>query len=291
MKGMIFMCRVSVIGGDLRQLTLAELLTKDGYDVKAIGFGENSISSKYKTANDLADAKNSDIIILPMPVTLDYKTVNAPFEQKPIYLESLANIVKKEALILGGRISEDIFKLFKDKKCIDYYMREELMIKNAVPTAEGAIEIAMQETPITLNQSKCLIIGYGRIGKVLSTLLKSLGADVTVSARKYSDLAWIDVNGYKSVHNDNLKSIASKFDVIFNTAPALILDEEILKTINSDCIVIDLASKPGGVDFEKARDLGLKVIWALSLPGKCAPLSSGKIIKETILNILHEEGV
>ena len=291
MKGMIFMCRVSVIGGDLRQLTLAELLTKDGYDVKVIGFGENSMSSKYKTAKDINEASESDIIILPMPVTLDYKNVNTPFDQNPINLEHLSDIVKKDAIILGGRVTKEIFELFKDNKCIDYYTREELMIKNAVPTAEGAIEIALTETPITLSESKCLVIGYGRIGKVLSKLLKSLGAEVTVSARKYSDLAWIDINGYNSVHNDNLKSVANKFDVIFNTAPALILDEEILKTITSDCVVIDLASKPGGVDFEKARDLGLKVIWALSLPGKCAPLSSGKIIKETILNILHEQGV
>ena len=291
MKGRIFMCRVSVIGGDLRQLTLAELLTKDGYDVKVIGFGENSMSSKYRTAKDINEASNSDIIILPMPVTLDYKTVNTPFEQKSIKLADLAGVVKKGALVLGGRITKDVFELFKNNKCIDYYTREELMIKNAVPTAEGAIEIAMCETAITLNDSKCLVIGYGRIGKVLAKLLQSLGSDVYVSARKYSDLAWIDVNGYKSVHNDNLKSVANNFDVIFNTAPALILDEDILKTISSDCVVIDLASKPGGVDFEKARDLGLKVIWALSLPGKCAPLSSGKIIKETILNILHEEGV
>lgn len=291
MKGMIFMCRVSVIGGDLRQLTLAELLTKDGYDVKVIGFGENSMSSKYKTAKDINEASESDIIILPMPVTLDYKNVNTPFDQNPISLEHLSDIVKKDAIVLGGRVTKEIFEIFKSNKCIDYYTREELMIKNAVPTAEGAIEIALAETPITLSESKCLVIGYGRIGKVLSKLLKSLGAEVTVSARKYSDLAWIDINGYNCVHNDSLKSVADKFDVIFNTAPALILDEEILKTITSDCVVIDLASKPGGVDFEKARDLGLKVIWALSLPGKCAPLSSGKIIKETILNILHEQGV
>ena len=285
------MCRVSVIGGDLRQLTLAELLTKDGYDVKVIGFGENSMSSKYKTAKDINESSDSDIIILPMPVTLDYKNVNTPFDHTPINLSYLSNIIKNDALILGGRITNEIFELFKNNKCIDYYKREELMIKNAVPTAEGAIEIALCETPITISESKCLVIGYGRIGKVLSKLLKSLGADVTVSARKYSDLAWIDVNGYKSVHNDNIKSVANKFDVIFNTAPALIIDEEILKTITPDCVVIDLASKPGGVDFEKARDLGLKVIWALSLPGKCAPLSSGKIIKETIINILHEQGV
>lgn len=291
MKGRILVCRVSVIGGDLRQLTLAELMAKDGYDVSVIGFGENSMSSKYKTTNDINDVSESDIIILPMPVTLDYKTINAPFEQKPIKLSVLSKRIKKGAIILGGRISEEVLKIFKNNKCIDYYNREELMIKNAVPTAEGAIEIAMAETAITLKDSNCLIIGYGRIGKVLSALLKSIGANVCVSARKYSDLAWIDVNGYKSVHNDNLKTIANNFDIIFNTAPALILDEDILKTISPDCVVIDLASKPGGVDFEKAQDLGLKVIWALSLPGKCAPISSGKIIKETILNILHEEGV
>ncbi|MBR3792090.1 MAG: dipicolinate synthase subunit DpsA [Clostridia bacterium] len=291
MKGRILVCRVSVIGGDLRQLTLAELMAKDGYDVNVIGFGENSMSSKYKTTNDINDVCESDIIILPMPVTLDFKTLNAPFEEKPIKLSVLSEKIKKGALILGGRISKEVIKVFKNNKCIDYYNREELMIKNAVPTAEGAIEIAMEETPITLKDSNCLVIGYGRIGKVLSALLKSLGANVCVSARKYSDLAWIDVNGYKSVHNDNLKTVANNFDLIFNTAPALILDEEILKTISPDCVVIDLASKPGGVDFEKAQDLGLKVIWALSLPGKCAPISSGKIIKETILNILHEEGV
>ncbi len=291
MKGRILVCRVSVIGGDLRQLTLAELMAKDGYDVSVIGFGENSMSSKYKTTNDINDVSESDIIILPMPVTLDYKTINAPFEQKPIKLSLLSKKIKKGALILGGRISKEVLNVFKNNKCIDYYNREELMIKNAVPTAEGAIEIAMAETAITLQDSNCLIIGYGRIGKVLSSLLRSLGANVCVSARKYSDLAWIDVNGYKSVHNDNLKTVANNFDLIFNTAPALILDEEILKTISPDCVVIDLASKPGGVDFEKAQDLGLKVIWALSLPGKCAPISSGKIIKETILNILHEEGV
>ncbi len=291
MKGRILVCRVSVIGGDLRQLTLAELMSKDGYDVNVIGFGENSMSSKYKTTNDINDVIESDIIILPMPVTLDYKTINAPFEEKPIKLSLLSKKIKKGALILGGRISKEVLNVFKNNKCIDYYNREELMIKNAVPTAEGAIEIAMTETAITLQDSNCLIIGYGRIGKVLSSLLKSLGANVCVSARKYSDLAWIDVNGYKSVHNDNLKTVANNFDLIFNTAPALILDEEILKTISPDCVVIDLASKPGGVDFEKAQDLGLKVIWALSLPGKCAPISSGKIIKETILNILHEEGV
>jgi len=282
---------ITIIGGDLRQLTLAELLGKEGYSVSVYGFGNDYITEKYTIIDDIISKPADDIIILPMPVTLDSKTVNAPFNKEPIPLSNLKNCIKGAKLVLGGRINQETIRLLGGVKYIDYGIREELMIKNAVPTAEGAIEIAMAETPCTINKSKCLIVGYGRIGKVLSKLLLCLGADVTVSARKYSDLAWIEVNGGKAVHNNNIINVADSFDIIFNTVPTLILDEKILKRINPDCVIIDLASKPGGVDFEKAGDLGLKIIWALSLPGKVAPITSGEIIKDTIMNILEEEGV
>lgn len=282
---------ITIIGGDLRQLTLAELLSKDGFSVKVYGFGDDYISDKYHVVKDLIDTEPSDIVILPMPVSTDGKTVNAPLNSEPISFSYIKHYIKSAKLILGGRINDEVISLTSGVKTIDYYNREELMIKNAVPTAEGAVEIAMCETPYTIKMSKCLIIGYGRIGKVLSNMLFDLGADVTVSARKYSDLAWIETNGYHAVHNLNIGESVSEYDIIFNTAPALILHEDILKKINPDCVIIDLASKPGGVDFEKAADLGLKVIWALSLPGKVAPITSGKIIKDTVLNILEEEGV
>lgn len=282
--------KISVIGGDLRQLTLAQLLTVDGYDVTVSGFGDENLSTKYKISNEIS-ATDADVVILPMPVVKNQDILNAPFNKEPIYLTQIAKDIKPSAIILGGRMNGDVLEIFKNHKCIDYYEREELMIKNAVPTAEGAIEIAISETPITLYKSKTLIIGYGRIGKVLSKIMRQMGADVTVSARKYKDLAWIDVFGYHAVHNKDIINSIADFDIIFNTAPALILDEKVLKKINQNTIVIDLASKPGGVDFQKAKDLGLKVIWALSLPGKTAPITSGEIIKETISNILYEEGV
>ncbi|MDY3929688.1 MAG: dipicolinate synthase subunit DpsA [Clostridia bacterium] len=288
----LYMCkRISVIGGDLRQLTLAELLSGDGYEVSIYGFGKNSMSDKYKIMKDLSEIKKSEVIILPMPVSLDNVNINSPLNDKEIPLRKLSEYAGKAKLVLGGRIGSDIYELFKNVKCIDYYKREELSVKNAVPTAEGAVGIAMEELPITINKSKCLVVGYGRIGKTLSKILKSMGADVTVSARKYSDLAWIDVNGYNAVHSNDIIGVAEKFDIIFNTVPALILNEDVLKRVNPDCVIIDLASKPGGVDFEKAGDLGLNVIWALSLPGRVAPITSGKIIKETVDNIIAEEGV
>ena len=283
--------KISVIGGDLRQLKLAEILSLNDYEVTVCGFGDDSISEKYATQNDIKKAADAKIIILPMPVSQDLKTLNAPFNKEKINLSDIAQYVPDDAIILGGRMNDDMIDTFSNKKCIDYSEREELMIKNAVPTAEGAIELAIAETPITLAKSKALIIGYGRIGKVLSRLLSGLGVFVSVSARKYSDLAWIDVNGYNAIHNKDIIKSVQSYDIIFNTAPALILDEKILSKINPDTVVIDLASKPGGVDFQKAKDFGLKVIWALSLPGKTAPLTSGEIIAETVLNILYEEGV
>lgn len=164
-------------------------------------------------------------------------------------------------------------------------------IHNAVPTAEGAIEIAITETPFTIHGSKSLVLGYGKIGKILSKDLYALGAQTYVEARKYADLAMIEGHGYEPLPLDNLKDHIHEFDIIFNTIPSLILDDEILTKVKKDALIIDLASKPGGIDFDAAKAYGLKVIWALSLPGKIAPVSSGAIIKDTIMNIIKELGV
>jgi dipicolinate synthase subunit A len=149
----------------------------------------------------------------------------------------------------------------------------------------------MEEMPITLHDSACIILGFGRIGKILAKMLNGLGANVYVEARKYEDIAWIKSYGYKPVLLKDIDSIISKADAIFNTIPSIILDESKLKLINKDCLIIDLASKPGGVDFEKAKEIGVKAIWALSLPGKVAPITAAKFIKETVFNIIGELGV
>lgn len=153
------------------------------------------------------------------------------------------------------------------------------------------MEIAMRETPVTLFGSTCLIVGYGRIAKVLARLLCAFGAKVRVAARRHSDLAWARIAGCEAVHMPELGDNLRDVDILFNTAPAAILGEEKLARLGRRCLIIDLASKPGGVDFEIAKTLGLKAIWALSLPGKVAPFTAGEIILSTILNILGERGI
>ena len=236
---------ISVIGGDLRQLTLARLLAEDGFEVRVTGFDKGP---KDHPEPD-ADIWESDVLILPIPASNDGKTVNAPFSAEPIYLteEKLSGA----KLVLGGNISKTLECFFSScgVKYIDYLKREELQIKNALPTAEGAIELAFSELPITLASAKCLVVGYGRIGKILAKLLSALGADVTVSARKCADLAWISVMGHTPAKTAELKGSIKGYDVIFNTVPAMVLDEDILKELDPDVLIIDLASKPGGADF------------------------------------------
>ncbi len=159
---------------------------------------------------------------------------------------------------------------------------------DAVPTAEGAIAIAVDRLPFTLYGSECIVTGFGRIAKVLVRLLTAFGAHVTVSVRKQSDLAWAKIYGADAVKISGLPKAAKNADVIFNTVPAVLFDKRTLQVLKKDCLVIDLASKPGGVDFDAAKELSLNTVWALSLPGKSAPVSAGAIIKDTIGNILSE---
>lgn len=152
------------------------------------------------------------------------------------------------------------------------------------------MQIALEEMPITLHGASCLVIGNGRIGKTLSRMLCCMGANVTVSARKNEDFALIYSSGMQSIDTRNLEGKLEKFDLIVNTVPVTILNRALLAQIREDCLIIDLASKPGGMDFDSAQEMGKKVIWALSLPGKVAPYTSAIAIRETIYNILREEG-
>lgn len=151
--------------------------------------------------------------------------------------------------------------------------------------------MAMEELPVTIHNARCLVIGYGRLGKVLARQLRGLGGKVSVAARSYSDLAWTQVWSYGVERSDQLSGWLCAYDLIVNTVPAPVLGREELSDLKPGCLVIDLASKPGGVDFKAASELGVRAIWALSLPGKVAPVTAGLAIRDTVYNILRERGV
>lgn len=280
-----------IVGGDLRFAALADVLAENNR-VFAVGFDRTAVmSDKVRTADSIVSInERADCVVLPLPVSSDGVTVSTPFSGKSISLESLSHIVKENGIVFGGLISPEVRNIFESRNIAvsDYAAREEFAVLNAVATAEGAVQVAMEELATTLSGRKILILGAGRIAKVLIGVLSGFHTQITVAARKCSDLAWAEVCGCKAVRISEMGHVLGDADIIFNTVPAVILDEEKLRLIGKNCLVIDLASKPGGLDLEAAGMLGLRTIWLLSLPGKVAPVTSGKVIADTIGNILSE---
>lgn len=273
--------RILIIGGDSRTEYLGKALSDDGFAVENYSEGE-----PLKNSIDRCDA-----VILGLPASKDDKTVDAPKLQEQILLKDLFKLTGRNKLLLAGKMSEgmkavaDVFGV----KWVDYFMRDELEILNSIPTCEGAVQIAMEELPITLFGANVLVTGFGKVGEPLCVMLKHLGANVTVCARRAAQRAKARTMGIRSVNFSYLGELMADADVVFNTVPEKIIGGNELVTAGNT-LIIDLASKPGGVDMEKAKDMGVKVIWALGLPGKVAPVTSGNIIKETILNIFSELG-
>jgi dipicolinate synthase subunit A len=173
---------------------------------------------------------------------------------------------------------------------VDYFEREELAVSNAVAASEGAVQLMMEEMPVTLWRSKCLVIGFGRIGQILSHRLRALGANVTATSRTPEGLAWIRAYGYAAIETGKIDGALHEYDAVVNTVPARVMWESRLMELKPDTLCLDLASKPGGLDFTAASRLGVKAMWALSLPGEVAPVTSGAIIRDTLYNILRERG-
>lgn len=252
-------------GGDLRQLYAAQRLReKTGAAVCTLGLpaqpGLQSVSSP-------EEAPAYDVLVLPIPASRDGETVNAPLWDKTISLAALAERGKPGALMLGGGC-ETIRPLFmaRGMAAADYLRREELCLANAVPTAEGAVRIAMEETDRTLHGTSALILGYGRIGMALAPRLRSLGMAVTVCARRCETRALAEMQGFPAIPVEMLPDAAGKQQVLFNTVPVLLLTEQVLSLLPPDALVIDLASRPGGTDFAAAERLGVRTVWALALP-------------------------
>lgn len=209
----------------------------------------------------------------------------------PMMYEQTFDIIKNSnnSVFLGGNFKQE--ELLKGKEnnnlLIDYFNNEEVKYQNAFLTAEAAISLAISKSLFTLKDSACLIIGFGRIGKLISKLLSPYTNNITISARKAIDLALIDTLGFKTIETDKITNI-SKYDIIFNTVPHLVLNSDVLTTVKHESLIIDLASKPGGTDFEFANNNKINCIHALALPHKISPISDAQILSDSIIKIISE---
>ncbi|MDR2073789.1 MAG: hypothetical protein LBP36_00210 [Oscillospiraceae bacterium] len=269
--------KFGIISGDRRQAILSETLVKDSHEVRVWGLDcenleENSIEYTLE---------KSDIIILPLPASRDGLHINL----SNISVDSkFVEMIKNKKIFCGNKNTIKT-KEWQKLDVKDYAASENFKVFNAEPTAEGAIKIALNNTLKTLYKSHCLISGFGRIGKILSGMLKNLGAFVSVTNYSDGDRAWAKINNLKIVDLNNDKFL--DYDFIFNTVPTQIFTEHILNKTNKECLIIDLASI-SGVDLNYANKLGIKVFHELGVPGKFFPVTAAEIIKESIYEIIRE---
>ena len=274
---------IVLLGGDRRQFYLAGLFAEDGYAVSAC-----QVPGLPEPEQPLSEAlAQADLVVLPMPAFDPGKSIRSQSGGLP--LQSVLEAMRPGAVLAGGRLGPGraLLDAYQIRR-IDYAEDETLAIFNAIPSAEGAIQIAMEQTDGTLWRSRVLVIGFGRIGRALAARLHALGAQVSVSARKASDLAVIDSLGYRSEKTGIYEAGLCRYDCILNTVPAPVLSAAHLQAIRPDARVIDLASSPGGLDPTCVRDA--RYIPALALPGRVAPKSAALFIRDSILRSLNEPG-
>ena len=276
-----------VIGGDVRMKYLAQSIAADGYPVCVCGL-EKLGTCRGAAECDLPQlAAKSSVILLPLPATKDGLFLNAPYAENEIRLDDDFSRLFMHKTVCGGMLQRltASSSLWREIEPEDYYRREELAVGNAIPTAEGAVGIAIREYPGTINGAKCLITGFGRIGKNLAIILRGMGAEVFCAARKKADLMQMRAFGVQPL---TYREISRRFDLIFNTVPAKVLTSPVLMQQTRDTLIIELSSAPGGIDLKRAEELHLHVIDAPSLPGRVAPKTAAEYIKEAVYNILEE---
>lgn len=281
-----------VIGGDKRQLYMAQALETHCYEVTVYGFGkQDGFEGLQHTSSPLRDALHAaDAVILPLPTSRDGTTIHSPYTHSPAKLQTVLETLHGEQTVFAGMMQQEWKSAFFQKgiPVYDYFEREELAVRNAIPTAQGVLQTLFTHIAFTLHGAGCAITGYGKVARVLANTLRALGTKVTIFARRPSDLAWAAADGHTGLLLADFCKTAQAYDILINTVPAQILAEKQLRCLRADCLVLEIASAPYGIDFSAAQNLGLKVIVAGSLPGKVAPKTAGEIICDAVHNIIKE---
>lgn len=275
-----------ILGGDYRYKFLYNMFKEDGNSIKV--FNNSFIKDNEENLESLLE--NTNVLISSIPFSKDGKIIFSP-DFPEILIEDLMENMNKHCVefLMAGVITKEVrdLALKYNIKVFDFFEEEAVAVLNAIPTAEGAIQIAIQESEKTLFNSNCLVLGYGRCGKILSNMLKGIGALVSSSYRTKEEFSYIKSYGLNPINLIDLEKYISNFDFIFNTIPSCILNKSILNNVNKNSIIIDLAQAPGGVDYKYSRHLNLKALYCPGLPARVAPFNSAEILKDCIYSYFN----
>ncbi len=256
-----------IVGGDARFAWLARLLRRRGAEVATV-FREDA-------PGDLQALRGAERIVVNVPPG------SCPRE---VTLEGLLDLRREDARLFAcgpghPPAAEGVVDLWAD---------EALLERNARLTAEAAVVAAARAAECALDELRCMVVGWGRIGRALTEILVALGAGVTAVSRSAAKRNRAVERGAEAVATEDLAQALPGHRLIFNTAPTVLLDADALRRAEPDALLIDLASPPYGIDLHAAWELGLRAWREPRLPGRYCPESAARALLEAIDR--HERG-
>jgi dipicolinate synthase subunit A len=285
--------KMAFVGGDARIIEVIKHAIELDASIVLIGFDQLETPLPDTVKAELTPEVLSDVDAIVLPVTGmdDAGKVEARYSSVPLVLdEEHFQSIPRHVQLFSGIARQSLADT-----CQRYGLRlhklmelDEVAIHNSVPSAEGAIQMAMENTDITIHGSNSVVLGFGRCGVTLARMLHGMGAKVTACARKEADLARIEEMSLSAYPMNDIIKAVQNADVIYNTIPSLVLTAEVLAKVPKTCVIIDIASKPGGTDFRYAEKRGIKAILAPGLPGIVAPKTAGQILAKTLCRLLWE---
>lgn len=285
--------KLLIFGGDSRQLEVAKIVAAKGAEVMLAGFDQVSDENIHNMKIQICDVEFSkiDALLLPVSGVDDDGKVHAAFSEDDLFLtKEIFDSTAEHCVIYTGIETPYLKQLVEitNRKLVPLFLRDDLAILNSIPTAEGVLKLAIEHTDFMLHGSQVMVLGYGRVGKTIARLFSAVGANVIVTSKDHAELARILESGLTPVHLKDLEKEVNNVEICINTIPHLILTPTVLSNMPPNALIIDVASKPGGTDFQYAEEIGLKTLWALGLPGKVAPKSAGEFLGKVVANLLEE---
>jgi len=285
--------RIAVLGGDARQLVMLEELVASGARVNVIGLPVKKGAAGVVPCRELEECLfNVKAVVLPVPGINEKGFLHCTLAEQPLALtEELMAKIPADVPVFVGMARPLLVQMAsrRNLRLIELMKLDEVAILNSIPSAEGAVQMAMEMLPITIHGSSTFVLGFGRTGMTLARLLGAMGARTRVVARKQEHLARITEMNLVPVPFKQMTETLGEADVIFNTIPAQVLTGEVLEKVSPEAVIIDLASAPGGTDFRVAETMGIKAVLAPGLPGKVAPKTAGRNLARVITRFLVEE--
>ncbi len=256
---------------DMRQVYLAEILTKRGNHVRCLDI-RNKSTIKEQLVKLKVFLNEADVLILPIPVSKGI--------EKDDLNEILNRNVKNGTIVMGGCFLEEQKKILSERgiRYLDFMDDEVVTEENAVATAEGAIAELVRNCPYNIEGSKIIVTGYGCCGKAIAKKLGALGARVTVLARRSEARKQAKQDGFYAVDFAFGPEEAMGAVMLVNTVPAPVVTRLMIRELPRDAYILDIASNPGGTDFDCARESGISADLVLGIPGRFSPKASAYIL-------------